>query len=323
MFYKKQLLVIDTEATYGTVTSAVTTPTATYFMKVINPQLKINGEVVERPFINDTWGRYAHRIGKRSIELTFQHEMTHFMAAVGAINNTTVEGRLLKAAGLKETYTSETAVTYAPSSDSTDHKSVCGRLYYDGFYVQFYGGVVKTAKLIIEGGKPFMWEFTVVAKYVQPVDFTNFPSETYPTYLPNTVIGTQDSSLSVIVGKYEFTIENTIAEKPELGDESNISSFAITDRSIKCKLDMEAVKVATFNTFGAFMDATEIDISLEDISDVNQTWANIVASNKLQLISPPNFVNREGILAHDIEFQCNRNTSGNDEILITYGYIAP
>lgn len=325
MFYKKQLMVIDTEATYGTATSAVTTPTATYFIKAINPQYKVNGEVVERPFINDTWGRYAHHVGKRSIELTFQHEMTHYKATVGAIGNTTVEGRLLKAAGLKETYNSTTSVVYTPSSVESDHKSVCGRLYFDGFYLQFTGGVVKTAKLMLQGGQPFIWEFTISALYSAPVDFTSFPSETYPAYTTNLVVGAEstDWSQSAFTGKYEIVVENTLAEKPDLTDVSNIAKFAITDRKVTGKMDVEAVKMATHNLFTDFMDGVGVEVTIDDISDVAQTFVNGITMPKCQLITPPNFANREGILAHDLEFQCNRDSTGDDEITITYGYIAP
>lgn len=323
MYYKKQLLVIDTEATYGTATSAVTTPTATYFIKAINPQYKVNGEVVERPFINDTWGRYAHYVGKRSIELTFQHEMTHYKSSVGAISNTTVEGRLLKAAGLKETYNSTTSVVYTPSSTESDHKSVCGRLYFDGFYLQFTGGVVKTAKLMLQGGQPFMLEFTISALYSAPVDFASFPSETYPTYATNVIMASETADWATLTDKYEITIENTLAECPDLSQVSNISKFKITDRKITGKANVEAVKLATHDTFLDFMSGLEEPILLDDISDSGATFTNIISMPKCQLITPPNFANREGILAHDLEWQCNRDSTGDDEITITYGYIAP
>lgn len=323
MFYKKQLLVIDTEASYGTATSAVTTPTGTYFVKAINPQPKINGEVLERPFINDTWGRYAHHVGKHSLELTLQLEMSHYKSTVGAITNTTIEGRLLKAAGLKEIYTSVTDVTYTPSSTSTDHKSVCGRLYYDGFYLPFTGGVVKTVKYMINPGQPIMIEFTIQALYSTPVDFTNFPSESYPSYEPNVKVAAESSAYTINAGKYEIVIENTLAEIPSLLTESGISAYKITDRKITGKFDVEAVKVSGNDTFGAFMSGAEEAIEIADISDSAGTFLNSIIMTKCQLITPPNFVNREGILAHDLEFQCNRDSTGDDEITITYGYIAP
>lgn len=323
MFYKKQLLVIDTEATYGTATSAVTTPTGTYFIKSINPQPKINGEIIERPFINDTWDRFAHLVGKRSLELTFQMEMSHFKATVGAISNTTVEGRLLKAAGLKETYNTTTSVVYNGTSTEADHKSVCGRLYYDGFYLPFTGGVVKMVKLTLQGGMPAMYEFTVNALYSTPVDFASFPSETYPTYTPNVVVGGEDNAWALYTDKYEITIENTLAEVPNLASVSNLAKFKITDRKITGKASVEAVKVATNDTFGNFMSGTEVTILLENIGDAAATFENIISMPKCQLITPPSFANREGILAHDLEWICNRTSGGDDSIAITYKYIAP
>lgn len=323
MFYKKQLLVIDTEVTYGTATAAVTTPTVTYFIKAINPQPKINGEIIERPFINDTWDRYAHLVGKRSLELTFQMEMSHFKATVGAITNSTVEGRLLKAAGLKETYNSTTSVVYNPTSTEGDHKSVCGRLYYDGFYLPFSGGVVKTVKLTLQGSMPAMYEFTINALYSTPVDFTTFPSESYPAYTPNVVVGNEDSAWGLYTDKYEITIENTLAELPDLASVSNLAKFKITDRKITGKASVEAVKLATNDTFGNFMSGTEVPILLENIGDAAATFENILSMPKCQLMNPPNFANREGILAHDLEWTCNRNTNGDDSLVITYLYIAP
>ncbi len=315
-----QVLYVDCETTYGTAPATVTTPTVTYALLARVGQLKIDGEYIERNFNSNSLSKYAGKIGKQKVELEVEIEAGVFKSSLGSLTNVAVEGRLLRALGFSETRSAGSAI-YQPAADPNTYgasaaASVAYRLYQNGIYWTITGCRASKCVIMLEGGKPVTYKFTLVGKYAVAVDGANV-APTYPTFDTKVLTGSIPSYIDRCADKVEITIENTLYECPDLGAVTNIDAFYIVGRKVSIKTSIEAVTVATQNYFTDYSNAVETDLTFGSIQDVAGNDVMSIVLNNVTLTTAPSPTDRGGILSLPLEGEAH-TASGNDEIVITY-----
>lgn len=319
MLTQKQVVYFDNESSYGSAPSSVTTPTATYALLARINSVNIGGEYIERNFNSNSLSKFPGKVAKQKFEMEIEIEAGVLKSSLGSLTNVAVEGRLWRALGFSEKFS--TNVTYQPAADpntiaSGQAASLSFRLYQNGFYWTISGARASKCVIMLEGGKPVVEKWTIVGKYSAPVDGANV-APTYPTFDTKVLTGTIPSYIDHCADKVEITIENTMYECPDLGAVTNIESFQIVGRKVTIATSIEAVTVATQNYFTDFSTQVETDLTFGSIQDVAGNDTMSIVLNNVTLTEAPSPTDRGGVLSLPIVGEAH-TASGNDEIVIQY-----
>jgi hypothetical protein len=308
LLLRKRLILIETEATYGT------DPLPDGADAVLVRDLNITplqSDVVSRDLVRPYLGASEQLLANTRVECTFSVEL----AGSGTAGTAPAYGKALKACGLSETVVSTTSVTYAPVSASFSSVTI----YYniDGV-LHKVTGARGTFTLNGTVGQIPTIDFTFTGIYNTPTD-TAAPTPTYANQATPVIFkagNTTDFQLLSYAGclqSVSFDIGNTLVYRELVGC---AKQTLLTDRRSTGSVTLEAVNMATKNYFTAALT----DSSLGNLLfQHGQTPGNIVdfASTKID-IGDVSYGDQDGIAMLTIPYTAVPSTAGNDEFSIVY-----
>jgi len=302
LLLRKRLILIETEATYGT------DPTPDGADAVLVRDLNITplqSDVVSRDLVRPYLGASEQLLANTRVECTFSVEL----AGSGTVATAPAYGKALKACGLSETVAAGVSVTYAPVSASFSSVTI----YYniDGV-LHKVTGARGTFTLNGSVGEIPTIDFTFTGIYNTPTD-TAAPTPTYANQATPVIFknGNTDGfellSYAGCLQSVSFDIGNTLVYRELI---NCTKQTLITDRRSTGSVTLEAVTMATKNYFTAALT----DSSLGNLLfQHGQTPGNIVdfASTKID-IGDVSYGDQDGIAMLTIPYTAVPTATGNE-----------
>lgn len=299
------LLLAKEEATYGTDPSPTGADDA---ILIEEPVLRFPAEVIDREAAAGSMSPVAPILGRNYAEFGFKAELK----GSGAAGTAPDAGVLLKACGFKETVVASTSVTYTPSSDESDHKSVTLYFYMDGLLYEINGARGNVA-LALQVGQRAMMNFSFKGFSVAPVD-ASLPSPTLDSTKPVPIKGASFTlgGYAAVIANLNLDMQNQVEMTDDMNDSSGYEEAIILDRNPQGSLDPQNTLVATHNWWNDWQQGTEQALSMT----LGATAGNIVT------LTAPKIVDRElqpgdrqGLSIYEVPFTA-AGSSGDDEVSI-------
>lgn len=307
MLSKKSILLAKAETTYGT----DPTPTSTDVIAAIDANIKETFEAEQRMVQLKTLSNLPSVSGAKFAEVTFSTEVK----ASGSLALAPRIAPLLLACGMAQTIQSGVSVTYSPTSSSFGSATLW--LYKDG-RLHVINGCRGTVKITCEAGKQAMMEWNFKGLWVTP-SVTALPTVSYESTVPPTCKGTTfsfNSKTTLVVGKMDLDVANTVVSRPSLSATHAIAGFEITGRKPMITMEPEA-QIETSYTFRADALATQRAVSYA----IGSTSGNILTINVPKVnLTTIEYADKEGVLIENLTGECTTNAAatGNDEFTLVY-----
>lgn len=315
MLTRKQYILAKDEATYG----VDPTPTeADDAILVSNINFEVLNDFIDFQHVDQYLGKktgsYLNTV--MGARISFDCEVKGEGAALGVAPEI---GVLLSACGMSETIVGATSVTYAPHSlaiDDATNDSVT--IYYHQDLIRHeLNGARGTWTMSGESGKQVIISFTFEGIHVSAVADTQSDITVNDTIPPRLVSATFTiDSFAACVQAFGMDIGNQMAMRECINSADNgISHYGSTDRLPTMTINPETPAIATKDFWEMFEDTDEVAVSMVvGQSSLNRCTFTIP---KGVINSSPNYVDRNGILAQDINLNLNYS-AGNDEISILF-----
>lgn len=312
LLVEKAVIVAKVEATYG----VDPTPVATDAIVTGLPTIAINGEKIDRMATGASLSSWAHRIGIKSIEISFPMEVRGLGSAYGAAALPEISA-LLRACGLSEvvdaTPSSENVV-YQPISAAVESCTIY--VYEDGILYSILG-CRGDVEFVAETGKTCIANFSMQGLYLKPADAA-LVSPTYDDIdvLPPVILsaGLTVGGDTPIAAKAMFKMGNSLVKRMDVNNAQGYREIIINARAAEGSIDPEMELVATKDYFLLWQDGTPQAIVMQ----VGSTQYN-----KFDFSAPKAILNEVGLADRDkirtmeIPLSLTRNT-GDDELVITF-----
>ncbi len=238
-----------------------------------------------------------------------------FSAALKGSNTGTTPpevGPLLCASALNETIGAGD-VTY--ELVSTGIKSVTIYAYLDGM-LHKVSGCFGTPELLLEAGKPGMWNFTFLGIAQIPIDLGIPPGAVYDDTKAPVVesIAFSIDGYSPVASKLQLALNNNLTKRDSFNGAGGYAGIAITGRKPAGSFDPEAITRATYDFWQLMADATPGALT---------ATIGTVAGNRMVLTAPKvtydsiAWGDRNGMRIYDIPLSFSRN-SGDDELVFKF-----
>ena len=304
---RKSLILVETEATYGTdPTPAGTDAVLVRDLSVV----PIQSDTVDRQLIRPYLGASEQLLANTRVQCTFSVEL----AGSGTAGTAPRYGRALKACGLSETV-GASDVVYGPVSASFSSVTIYYNL--DGVLHKVTGA---RGTFTINGtvGQIPTIDFTFTGIYNTPTD-TAAPAVTYadqatPVIFKHTnTTGFELLSYAGCLQAFSFDIGNSIVYRELVNCTKQV---LLTDRRSTGSVTIEATTIAQKNYYtAALSDGTLGNLLLQH----GQTAGNIFdfASTTVD-IGDVSISDMDGIAMFTIPFTCVPSTAGNDEFSFTF-----
>lgn len=290
------------ETTTGTFISLGATNATT---RVLNPSVNYDIELIERED-TESLSDPAAEFGARSAKVAFQT----WMHGSGTSGSAPAWADLLKACGM-----TATSLAYAPNTGATDTLSF--GCYYAGSRAKFAAGAMGTAVFKLTRGQHTTIDWNFTGKYVA-ASASSLTTPTYDTVIaPRTVATFTLGGTTYRVPEFEFDLGNTVILREDITDATGYRAAYITNRSPRIRVTPEASALGTKDWYADMIAGT----TSAGVLTVGSSAGNTIAFSfpKLQLLSPPNESDRNGMLVETLEFKPIRNSdAGNDEYTITF-----
>jgi hypothetical protein len=302
LLLRKRLILIETEATYGT--DPVPDGADAVLVRDLNIT-PLQSDVVSRDLVRPYLGASEQLLANTRVECTFSVEL----AGSGTVATAPAYGKALKACGLSETVAAGVSVTYAPVSASFSSVTI----YYniDGV-LHKVTGARGTFTLNGSVGEIPTIDFTFTGIYNTPTD-TAAPTPTYANQATPVIFknGNTDGfellSYAGCLQSVSFDIGNTLVYRELI---NCTKQTLITDRRSTGSVTLEAVTMATKNYFTAALT----DSSLGNLLfQHGQTPGNIVdfASTNID-IGDVSYGDQDGIAMLTIPYTAVPTAAGNE-----------
>ena len=308
LLLRKRLILIETEATYGT----DPTPTGTDAVLVrdlsITPQ---QSDVVNRDLVRPYLGASEQLLANTRVECTFSVEL----AGSGTAGTAPQYGKALQACGLSETVSAGVNVVYSPVSSA--FSSVTIHYNIDGVRHKVTGAR-GTFTLNANVGEIPSIDFTFTGIYNAPDD-SALPTVTYANQATPLIFKDGNTSLFSLLSysgclqSVSMDLGNSIVYRELIGCTKEV---LITDRSVTGTATIEMVSIATKDYFSAALT----DGTLGNLTFTHGTAAgNIVKLQSLTVdIGDVSYGDQDGIAMLNIPYTAIPTSAGNDEVELTY-----
>lgn len=306
MLVKRTMIVAKTETTYGT----DSTPGVTDILEAFDVDIKEIVEAVERPIQGRSISTFASVAGSKSVDLTFKIEVK----GSGSVALAPRLDPILKACGLAATVNSGTSVSYAPVSSSF---SSCTIYVYKDGRLHIVTGCRGSLKVTCEAGKTAVLEVSMKGLYAMPTS-SALITGTYETTVPPVCKATTftfNAKSTLIVGKMELDLANTLTSRPNLSATYSVAGFEITGRAPTLSIDAES-QIETSYMFRSDLLATPRAVTYA----IGSVAGNIctITVNKFN-ISEVAYGDKDGILIESLKGECAQNTTaGDDELTVVF-----
>ncbi|MBI3025728.1 MAG: hypothetical protein HYY66_08685 [Candidatus Tectomicrobia bacterium] len=265
---------------------------------------------LDRAIRDSSLSKFARVDGPRSASLRFTTELR----GSGAAGTAPDYGLLFQACGMTEAIVGGASVTYAPTSDKANYKRACITVYIDGLRVMFLGCMgTYTINITLDGVPTIDWEF-------QAADFDvaddTLIAGAYDSAIPEPCLATgfAFSGFNFNAASIQIALNNTVALRKSTNLSGGHVNALVTGRAPAGSFDPEGVLKATEDIFADWEGQAQVALAVT----LGAAAGNIctISAPKCQY-SNVGLGDREGMLAYDAPFVCNRNT-GDDEISITF-----
>lgn len=304
MFSAKTVLAAKVEGTPGTIESLANSEGA---FNVYNPKFSQGMAVTQRQ-AQGGFNKLAPVPGARPATISFETDIgwdgtatlptwaTVFFPACGWVNS---------------------SGTFSPKTEApgSNVKTLTLATYVDGVKRVLFGAMGNWRIELIAGTMArVFWEFTGI---YSPTSDVSILTPTYPTAQPLRYVANEltYNSLTPIANQVVFDAGNTVILREDGTQLSGYKTALITDRNPTVTISPEAVLVATEDRYGDFFSATGAALTCE-IAGEDTSTISIGAGNAFyQSINPGD---RNGVVTDDIVWSCNKDTSNDNELTITF-----
>lgn len=294
---RRRVFAAKLEATTGTAESLTSAEGAfNAFDPSITPDIAFNAREGQGANIDPITGVP----GARGANITLQTDV-YGAATVPAW------GLLLQAAGALLT-----SRTYTfPTANINDSTLTLG-FYEDGWLFQAAGAKLNM-KMSGRAGSHSMIEWTGTGLWQAPTA-VSLIAPTYPTTIPPrglaafTIGGTAEK-----IADWELDLGNVIVYREDDTDPTGYHASAITNRNMTFKCAPERKALGTRDWYAAYLAGTEFAL----VHTIGAVANNIISTTapKMQLISPPEPGERNGIQIDNLTFGLNRSAAAGGDAL--------
>ena len=304
---RKRLILVKTEATYGTDSS----PAGTDALLVRNLDITpLSGDVVSRDLIRPYMGNYDQLISLTSVAINFEVEL----AGSGTAGTAPKYDAILKACGLAATIVSSTSVTYAPVSASFSSATIYFNV--DGVLHKLTGCRGSMNMSCAVGAIPTL-SFNLTGVYNAPTD-TAQPAVTYSAQATPLIFreGNTSSfsffSYSGVLQSVDFNLANDLVYRELVG---GTKETLITDRKPAGTVMIEAPTIATKDFF-----TTALASSTGNLTFLHGTTAgNRVTFTASQVdVLNPTYQDQDSIMMLSVPYVAIPTTAGNNEFSLAF-----
>lgn len=306
---------IELEGIEGT---AETLAAADATIKVINPEISVDGERIPRDISSAYLGNWAGDTGARSGTISFDFELE----GSGTVDTVPAWDDLMLGLGFASKTTAATNVVYSPdstgskASQTTNSGSVTIGLYENGIRY-LLAGARGDWTLRITNGQTAVMSCTFTGKWGGLTD-TALLSPTYQTEVAPTVLNASlslDSNTSLVVREITINGGNQVELRPDINDSTGWQSAVITGRNMTGSLATEALPAGTFDWFAK--------ATTQGHSGALSVAVGASTGNTLTIAAPavqwglPSGAANGGIAEFAVPIRLCRS-SGDDELTITH-----
>ena len=304
---RKRLILVKTEATYGTDSS----PAGTDALLVRNLDITpLSGDVVSRDLIRPYLGNFDQLISLTSVAINFEVEL----AGSGTAGTAPKFGAILKACAMSETVVSSTSVTYAPVSSSFSSATIYFNV--DGVLHKLTGCRGSMTMSCAVGAIPTL-AFNLTGVYNAPTD-TAQPAVTYSAQATPLIFreGNTSSfsffSYSGVLQSVDFNLANDLVYRELVG---GTKETLITDRKPAGTVMIEAPTIATKDFF-----TTALASSTGNLTFLHGTTAgNRVTFTASQVdVINPTYQDQDSIMMLSVPYVALPTTAGNNEFSLAF-----
>ena len=304
---RKRLILVKTEATYGTDSS----PAGTDALLVRNLEITpLSGDVVSRDLIRPYLGNFDQLISLTSVAINFEVEL----AGSGTAGTAPKFGAILKACAMSETVVSSTSVTYAPVSSSFSSATIYFNV--DGVLHKLTGCRGSMTMSCAVGVIPTL-AFNLTGVYNAPTD-TAQPAVTYSAQATPLIFreGNTSSfsffSYSGVLQSVDFNLANDLVYRELVG---GTKETLITDRKPAGTVMIEAPTIATKDFF-----TTALASSTGNLTFLHGTTAgNRVTFTASQVdVLNPTYQDQDSIMMLSVPYVALPTTAGNNEFSLAF-----
>ena len=304
---RKRLILVKTEATYGTDSS----PAGTDALLVRNLDITpLSGDVVSRDLIRPYLGNFDQLISLTSVAINFEVEL----AGSGTAGTAPKFGAILKACAMSETVVSSTSVTYAPVSSSFSSATIYFNV--DGVLHKLTGCRGSMTMSCAVGAIPAL-AFNLTGVYNAPTD-TAQPAVTYSAQATPLIFreGNTSSfsffSYSGVLQSVDFNLANDLVYRELVG---GTKETLITDRKPAGTVMIEAPTIATKDFF-----TTALASSTGNLTFLHGTTAgNRVTFTASQVdVLNPTYQDQDSIMMLSVPYVALPTTAGNNEFSLAF-----
>lgn len=304
---RKRLILVKTEATYGTDSS----PAGTDALLVRNLDITpLSGDVVSRDLIRPYLGNFDQLISLTSVAINFEVEL----AGSGTAGTAPKFGAILKACAMSETVVSSTSVTYAPVSSSFSSATIYFNV--DGVLHKLTGCRGSMTMSCAVGAIPTL-AFNLTGVYNAPTD-TAQPAVTYSAQATPLIFreGNTSSfsffSYSGVLQSVDFNLANDLVYRELVG---GTKETLITDRKPAGTVMIEAPTIATKDFF-----TTALASSTGNLTFLHGTTAgNRVTFTASQVdVLNPTYQDQDSIMMLSVPYVALPTTAGNNEFSLAF-----
>jgi hypothetical protein len=304
---RKRLILVKTEATYGT----DSTPAGTDALLVRNLDITpLSGDVVSRDLIRPYLGNFDQLISLTSVVINFEVEL----AGSGTAGLAPKYDAILKACGLSSSIASGTSVTYSPVSSSFSSATIYFNV--DGVLHKLTGCRGSMTMSCAVGAIPTL-AFNLTGVYNAPTD-TAQPSVTYSAQATPLIFreGNTSSfsffSYSGVLQSVDFNLANNLVYRELVG---GTKETLITDRKPAGTVMIEAPTIATKDFF-----TTALGSSTGNLTFLHGTTAgNRVTFTASQVdVLNPTYQDQDSIMMLSVPYVALPTTAGNNEFSLAF-----
>lgn len=242
-------------------------------------------------------------------------EFRTYLAGAG-ITGTPALVDLLTCCGLKNT-----AGVLTPLTDTDVGNTGTFGLYKHGIFRSLFG-VMLDVTFAGERGKPVECRFSGRGK--RATGNTHGPRDlamitpSYQSVIPPVLKGVTFTlgGNSYCIPGFELAFGNDVQLRECIQDATGYKAAQVVSHQRRLTITPEAAALSTIDWYEVYEQGTELALNIVIGSEAHNTIT--IAAPKLQLAQPPGDEDANGFFRHNLVFQFNMDSTGDDEISITF-----
>jgi len=303
MLTQNNIALVKIESTYGL---DPTPTTSSNFIALSNVKVNPNMTYNETTATDGSLSPRAGTLGKKHIELSFDHELQVAAGAVTAPPCLT----LLRACGM-----ANTSGSLVPRTTGFES---CTIWVYEEDILWKVTGCRGNVAWNFTAGEPVKLTFTMQGRYAAPIDSTFPTSWTDAGAAPLVAMNKSfdfNTSIHPVVESLSFSLNYAMVQNPSIDDAvaHGINAITYSDRNPEGSFNPEMTKASDIDFWTGYAAVTQFPIAYV-VGNSSAKCTISIPKAELMGITPGD---RSGTLIYDIPFKMVRN-AGDDELSIVF-----